>query len=83
MSLGTRRTYGSGAESSRSISVPEGATVAFKQRASNELEWSYAVKGTVIQQGVDTVSSDGRSMTSVNWAPGKESEKIVQVCDKQ
>lgn len=64
-------------------SVAEGATVAFKQRAPNELAWSYAVKGTVIQEGVDTVSSDGRTLTSVNWAPGKQKEKIVQVYDKQ
>jgi hypothetical protein len=64
-------------------SVPEGATVAFKQKASNELEWSYAVKGKVIEQGADTVSSDGRSRTSVSWAPGKESEKTIEVYDKQ
>jgi hypothetical protein len=64
-------------------SVPEGATVAFSQKASNELEWSYAVKGTVMQQGEDAVSSDGRSLTSVNWVPGKESEKTIQVYDKQ
>jgi hypothetical protein len=63
--------------------VPEGTTVAFKQRAPNELGWSYAVKGTVMQEGVDTVSSDGKSLTSVNWAPGKQSEKTVQVYDKQ
>jgi len=64
-------------------SVPEGATVAFKQKAPNELEWSYAVKGTVMQRGVDTVSTDGKSLTSVNWVPGKESEKTVQLYDKQ
>ena len=64
-------------------SVAEGATVAFKQKASNELEWSYAVKGKVLQQGVDTVSSDGRTLTSVNWVPGKEAEKLTQVYDKQ
>lgn len=64
-------------------SAPQGATVAFKQRAPNELEWSYAVNGTVFQKGVDTVSSDGNSLTSVNWAPGKESEKTIDVYDKQ
>lgn len=32
-------------------SVPEGATVAFRQKVANELEWSYAVKGTVMQMG--------------------------------
>jgi|ERR1700683_10082 len=64
-------------------SAPEGATVAFRQRAPNELEWSYAIKGTVMQKGVDTVSSDGKSLTSVNWAPGKESEKTIDVYDRQ
>lgn len=64
-------------------SVAEGSTVAFRQNASNELEWSYAVKGKVMQQGVDTVSSDGRLLTSSSWVPGKESQKIIQVYDKQ
>jgi hypothetical protein len=58
-------------------------TIAFKQKTPNELEWAFAVKGTVMFQGVDTVSSDGRSLNSVNWAPGKESEKTTQVYDKQ
>jgi hypothetical protein len=64
-------------------SVPEGATIAFKQRGPNELEWTYSVKGTVLQKGVDSVSSDGKSLSSVSWAPGKESEKLVQAYDKQ
>ena len=64
-------------------SVPDGATIAFRQKASNELEWSYAVKGSVLQKGVDTVSSDGKSLTSVNWVPGKEAEKTIDVYDRQ
>jgi hypothetical protein len=36
-----------------------------------------------MQKGVDTVSSDGKSLTSVNWAPGKESEKTIDVYDRQ
>ena len=36
-----------------------------------------------MQNGVDTVSPDGRSLTSVNWAPGKESEKTIDVYHKQ
>lgn len=64
-------------------SVMEGATIAYKQSTSNELTWSYAVKGKVLWQGVDTVSSDGKSLTSVGWAPGKESEKTTEVYDKQ
>jgi hypothetical protein len=64
-------------------SVPEGATIAWKQVTPTELTWSYAVKGIVLAKGTDTVSSDGRSLTSVSWAPGKESEKTSEVYDKQ
>lgn len=64
-------------------SVPEGATIAFKQMSSTELAWTYANKSTVLQKGVDTVSADGTSLTSTSWAPGKESEKTIEVYDKQ
>jgi hypothetical protein len=64
-------------------SVPEGATIAFKQLTPNKVEWSYTVKNTVLQKGVDSVSSDGKSLSSVSWAPGKESEKTSEVYDKQ
>jgi hypothetical protein len=63
--------------------APEGATIAFKQVAATELTWSYVVKGVVLSKGTDTVSSDGKSLTSVSWAPGKESEKTSEVYDKQ
>jgi hypothetical protein len=62
--------------------APE-ATVAFKQLSPNELTWTYASKGTVLQKGNDTVSPDGKTLTRVGWAPGKESEKTIEVFDKQ
>ena len=64
-------------------SAPDGATMTFKQVTPAELRWSYVVKGVVLQKGTDTVSSDGTSLTSVSWAPGKESEKTSEVYDKQ
>jgi hypothetical protein len=64
-------------------SVPDGATMTFKQVAPTKLRWSYAVKGVVLAKGTDTVSSDGTSLTSVSWVPGKESEKTREVYDKQ
>jgi hypothetical protein len=62
---------------------PEGATIAYIQSTPTELTWSYAVKGTVLWKGTDTVSSDGKLLTSVSWAPGKESEKTTEVYNKQ
>jgi hypothetical protein len=64
-------------------SVADGAMVSLKLRAANQLEWSYAVKGTVMQQGLDTVSADGKSLTSISWPAGKDSEKITAVYDRQ
>ena len=64
-------------------SALEGATIAFKQMSSTELAWTYANKSTVLQKGVDSVSSDGKLLTSTGWAPGKESEKTIEVYDKQ
>jgi hypothetical protein len=63
--------------------VPEGATVAFKEVTPNKLAWTYASKSTVLEKGMDSVSSDGKSLTRVGWAPGKESEKTIEVYDKQ
>ena len=63
--------------------APEGATVAFKQLTATKLGWTYASKGTVLQKGLDTVSADGKTLTSVSWAPGKESEKTIEIFDKQ
>jgi hypothetical protein len=64
-------------------SVPDGATMTFKAVTPTKLRWSYVVKGVVLAKGTDTVSSDGASLTSVSWAPGKESEKTSEVYDKQ
>ena len=63
--------------------APEGATVAFKQLAPTKIGWTYASKGTVLEKGLDTLSADGRTLTSVSWAPGKESEKTIEVFEKQ
>jgi len=63
--------------------VPDGVTVAFKQLSPDKLAWTYASRGNVLQKGVDTVSSDGRTLSSVSWVPGKESEKTTEVYDKQ
>jgi hypothetical protein len=63
--------------------VPEGATMTFKQVTPSKIAWSYAVKGVVLGKGTDTVSSDGKSLTSISWAPGKEAEKTSEVYDKQ
>jgi hypothetical protein len=63
--------------------APEGATMAFKRAGANKVEWTYAVKGTVLQQGVDTVSADAKTLTSVSWAPDKPKEKTTEVYDKQ
>ena len=64
-------------------SAPEGATIAYKQLSANKLSWSFASKGTVLGKGVDTISADGKTLTSVSWAPGKAKEKTVEVYDKQ
>jgi hypothetical protein len=63
--------------------APEGATMTFKQVTPNQLAWSYSVKGVVLGTGTDTVSADGKSLTSISWAPGKETEKTSEFYDKQ
>ena len=64
-------------------SAPEGATIAYKQLTPQQGGVVLCRQGTVLQKGVDSVSSDGKSLTSVGWAPGKESEKTSEVYDKQ
>jgi hypothetical protein len=63
--------------------VAEGATMAFKQLSSRKLAWTFAVKGAPVQQGVDTVSADGKTLSSESWPAGKPKEKTIEVYDRQ
>jgi hypothetical protein len=63
--------------------VPESLTIAVKELTPTKMAVTFASKGTVLEKGVQTVSSDGKTMTYVGWAPGKESEKTIEVYDKQ
>jgi len=39
--------------------------------------------GKLVQQGTDELSADGKTLTAVSWTVGKESEKKIEVFNKQ
>jgi hypothetical protein len=41
------------------------------------------MSGKPISVAIQTLSSDGKTMTEVDWSPGKESEKSTAVYLKQ
>jgi hypothetical protein len=63
--------------------VPPGATISFQALAPNKIRYVMKVDGKVDSMGEQTLATDGRTFTDVNWTPGKESEKTSQLYVKQ
>jgi hypothetical protein len=63
--------------------VPQGVFVAYTATGTSKMTFAITLNGKVFQQGERTVSSDGKTLTEVSWLPGKESEKEVDVYDRE
>ena len=63
--------------------VPPDWVATFKWVNAQELAWTGGHHGKPEYTGTNTVSPDGKTLTSVSWAIGKESEKTRMVYDKQ
>jgi hypothetical protein len=63
--------------------VPEGLTISIKMLADKKLTYTVKMSGKPISVAIQTLSSDGKTMTEVDWSPGKESEKSTAVYLKQ
>jgi hypothetical protein len=58
-------------------------TGSFKAVSPNELTYTHKVDGKVTHQGTMTLSADGKTLTDVEWIPGRETEKTTEVFEKQ
>lgn len=63
--------------------VPPGATWTVKAEGANKLQYKRKLNGKVMNEGTYTLSADKREMTGVSWMPGRETEKVTIVFDKQ
>ena len=67
----------------KSPSVPAGWVATFKVTGERELAWTGGYTSKPLVRGTNTVSADGRTLTSVSWEIGREAEKTTEVYDRQ
>ncbi len=63
--------------------VPKDWVATFKLKDATTLEWTGGWKDSPSVSGVNTLSADGKTLTSVYWTVGKEAERFTEVSDKQ
>lgn len=63
--------------------VPAGLTVSYKLEGANKLHWSTTYNGKVMEQGVDTLNADGKTIVSEQWIPGNTNEKQNYVYERE
>jgi hypothetical protein len=61
--------------------IPAGLVARYKAVGPGKWEYSTSLKGKVYARGTLTVS--GATLTRTSWIPGKETEKSIEVYDKQ
>jgi hypothetical protein len=63
--------------------IPEGAFESLKAEGPTKVHLIIKYKTKVLDEGVQTLSADGKTMTREEWNPGKADEKAVLVYEKQ
>lgn len=63
--------------------IPDGVFRSYKAAGPDKWETTLTLKDKALSKGTLTISSGGKVLTEVSWIPGKESEKEVEVYDKQ
>ena len=64
-------------------SKPKGLVETVTLLTPTKLTYSVLIDGKIVQQGTDELSADGKTLTATSWKVGKESEKRIEVFDKQ
>jgi hypothetical protein len=64
-------------------SVPKGLTRSVKVESPSKLVWLEILPGHPTEHDEDTLSSDGKSFSEVEWMEDKPNEKVVLVFEKQ
>jgi hypothetical protein len=68
------------------ISYPhmrEGLTETVTMLTPTKLRYEVRINGKLVQQGTDEISADGKTLTAISEVVGKESEKRIEVFQKQ
>jgi hypothetical protein len=63
--------------------VSPGTTASYKSVSATKLTYTRKLNGTVMAEGVMTLSADGKTLTEESWIPNKEKEKTIDVLEKQ
>ena len=63
--------------------MPSGMSISMKAISPSKWTYTTTLNGKTIYKGIQAVSADGKTMTDTSWVPGKESEKEVDVYDRQ
>ncbi len=64
-------------------SKPKGLAETVTLLTPTKLTYSVFIDGKTVQTGTDELSADGKTLTATSWRVGKESEKRIEVFDKQ
>lgn len=62
---------------------PDGYQLSLKMSSPDKMEYSVLFQGKPVVQATNTLSGDGKILTSVSWTPGKESEKTTSIYEKE
>jgi len=68
------------------ISYPhkrEGLTETVTMLTPTKLRYEVRINGKLVQQGTDEISADGKTLTAISEVVGKESEKRIEVFQRQ
>jgi hypothetical protein len=63
--------------------IPQDWYATLKFTNPSTLEWTGGFRDRPRVKGIETVSSDGKELTTVYWFIGKDAEKFTEVSDKQ
>lgn len=63
--------------------IPPGVTQTIKPEGANRLHYAVQYQGKVLTEGTQTLSADGKTLVDEEWSPGKMSEKITAVYERQ
>ncbi len=63
--------------------IPEGAMASYKAEGPMKLHYVNKYKDKVLEEGTQTLSADGKTMTEESWEAGKINEKATLIWEKQ
>jgi hypothetical protein len=63
--------------------VPDGLTFTFRKVGATRLTYAVKVKDKTLNEGVQALSADGRTLTDTSWIPAKPTEKEIAFYEKQ